>query len=71
MTSSQDGCSQEMRARLSGPMPSLKTPFNRDGSIDFSGLRNLIDFNLAAASIAPYPSTTYDQHTPPVVPNVT
>lgn len=31
-------------------MPSLKTPFNRDGSIDFNGLRNLIDFNLAAGA---------------------
>ena len=39
-----------MRARLSGPMPSLKTPFNRDGSIDFNGLRNLIDCNLAAGA---------------------
>ncbi len=41
-----------MRARLSGPMPSLKTPFNRDGSIDFTGLRNLIDCNLAAGAKA-------------------
>lgn len=41
-----------MRARLSGPMPSLKTPFNRDGSIDFDGLRNLIDCNLAAGAKA-------------------
>lgn len=41
-----------MRARLSGPMPSLKTPFNRDGSVDFTGLRNLIDCNLAAGAKA-------------------
>lgn len=41
-----------MRARLSGPMPSLKTPFRRDGSIDFNGLRNLIDCNLAAGAKA-------------------
>jgi hypothetical protein len=41
-----------MRARLSGPMPSLKTPFNRDGSIDYDGLRNLIDCNLAAGAKA-------------------
>ena len=41
-----------MRARLAGPMPSLKTPFNRDGSVDFNGLRNLIDCNLAAGAQA-------------------
>jgi dihydrodipicolinate synthase/N-acetylneuraminate lyase len=41
-----------MRARLSGPMPSLKTPFNRDGSVDYNGLRNLIDCNLAAGAKA-------------------
>lgn len=33
-------------------MPSLKTPFNRDGSVDFKGLRNLIDCNLAAGAKA-------------------
>ena len=52
MTSSLSGCSPEMRAALSGPMPSLKTPFNQDGSIDFDGLRRLIDVNLAAGAKA-------------------
>ncbi len=52
MTSSPRGAHPELRARLSGPMPSLKTPFNRDGSIDFDGLRNLIDCNLAAGAKA-------------------
>jgi 4-hydroxy-tetrahydrodipicolinate synthase len=41
-----------MRARLSGPLPSLKTPFTLDGAIDFPGLRRLIDFNLAAGAKA-------------------
>ncbi len=41
-----------MRARLTGPLPSIKTPFHRDGRIDFDGLRNLIDFNLAAGAKA-------------------
>lgn len=40
----------ELRERLSGPIPSLKTPFNEDGSIDFNGLRQLIDFNIAAGA---------------------
>ena len=44
------GCPDEMRERLTGPIPSLKTPFNRDGSIDFPGLRRLIDVNLAAGA---------------------
>jgi len=39
-----------MRTRLSGPVPSLKTPFNRDGSIDYNGLRRLIDFNITAGA---------------------
>lgn len=46
MTSSR-GCPAELRARLTGPIPSLKTPFHQDGSVDFKGLRNLIDCNLA------------------------
>jgi len=52
MNATNHGCSDEMRHRLSGPMPSIKTPFNEDGSIDFNGLRNLIDFNLAAGAKA-------------------
>ncbi len=40
----------ELRERMSGPIPSLKTPFNEDGSIDFNGLRKLIDFNIAAGA---------------------
>jgi len=47
-----NGCPDEMRARLSGPMPSLKTPFTRDGDVDYAGLRRLIDFNLAAGARA-------------------
>lgn len=52
MISSPRGAHPDLRARLSGPMPSLKTPFNRDGTIDFDGLRNLIDCNLAAGAKA-------------------
>ena len=39
-----------MRARLTGPIPSLKTPFHQSGDIDYEGLRRLIDFNLAAGA---------------------
>ena len=45
-------CSDEMRARLTGPIPSLKTPFHRDGEIDYYGLRRLIDCNLSAGAKA-------------------
>jgi 4-hydroxy-tetrahydrodipicolinate synthase len=37
---------QEVRVALTGPIASLNTPFNRDGSIDYSGLRDLIDSNI-------------------------
>ena len=40
----------ELRNVLAGPFPSLKTPFNEDGSIDYDGLLNQIEFNLEAGS---------------------
>lgn len=52
MTSKYRGCPEEMRNRLAGPIPSLKLPFNQDGSIDYNGLRRLIDFNIAAGAKA-------------------
>src|SRR4051812_38706673 len=52
MTKPIRSCPAEMRARLSGPMPSLKTPFTRDGDVDYAGLRRLIDFNLSAGANA-------------------
>ena len=42
----------EVRSRLTGPVPSIETPFERDGSIDFDGLRRLVDFDLAAGAKA-------------------
>ncbi|MBL9213888.1 MAG: dihydrodipicolinate synthase family protein [Opitutaceae bacterium] len=47
-----DSRSAELRQRLTGPIPSLKTPFLRDGAVDYAGLRRLIDFNLAAGARA-------------------
>jgi 4-hydroxy-tetrahydrodipicolinate synthase len=38
----------EVRQRLTGPIPSVKTPFNEDGSIDYEGLHNQIEFQLGA-----------------------
>ncbi len=40
----------EFREALTGPIPSLCTPFRKDGSIDFDGLRNVIDFVIAAGA---------------------
>src|SRR3990172_8550984 len=34
----------EVREALTGPDPSLSTPFCRDGSIDVKGVRKFIDF---------------------------
>ena len=36
----------KVRAALTGPIASIRTPFNRDGSIDFNGVRRMIDFNI-------------------------
>jgi 4-hydroxy-tetrahydrodipicolinate synthase len=40
----------EIRERMTGPMPSLTTPFKRDGSIDYDSLARLIEFNLGAGA---------------------
>ena len=39
-----------IREALTGPVASVRTPFNRDGTIDFDGLRNFIDFVIAGGS---------------------
>lgn len=38
----------EIRAALTGPIWSIYTPFLRDGSIDYKGLRQQIDFSIVA-----------------------
>jgi 4-hydroxy-tetrahydrodipicolinate synthase len=43
---------EEVRAALTGPVTSVYMPFCRDGSIDFAGLRNQIDFTIDAGSTA-------------------
>ena len=40
----------EVRAHLMGPISSIRTPFKQDGNVDYDGLRNVIDFDLAAGS---------------------
>ena len=39
-----------VREALTGPIGSIRTPFNRDGSIDFSGVKRMIDFLLEAGA---------------------
>lgn len=41
---------EEVRDALTGPIASLKTPFTRDGAIDYHGLRRVIDTNLEGGS---------------------
>lgn len=41
---------QEIREALTGPNPSLSIPFCQDGSIDYKGLKNEIEFFLQAGS---------------------
>jgi len=40
----------EIRAALTGPSGSIRTPFHRDGRVDFRGLANVIEANLAGGS---------------------
>lgn len=40
----------EIRACLTGPFPSIRMPFNEDGSVDYDSLRHEIDFIIAAGS---------------------
>lgn len=41
---------EEIRAALTGPVASMRTPFNKDGSIDYDSMRNMIDFDISAGS---------------------
>ena len=45
-----DACPQRIRDALTGPCPSIRTPFARDGAIDYDGLRAEIDFVLNAGA---------------------
>ncbi len=40
------------REALTGPIASVRTPFSRDGGVDFDGLRSVIDFDIEAGSKA-------------------
>jgi 4-hydroxy-tetrahydrodipicolinate synthase len=40
----------EAKAALTGPIPTIRTPFLPDGSIDYKGLKNMIDFNIHAGA---------------------
>ncbi len=41
----------EVRAALGGPWPSLRTPFTRDGDIDFEALRRMLDFLIETSQV--------------------
>ena len=45
------GCPPEVRAALSGPWPSLSTPFTRRGEIDFDAIRGHLDFLIEEAKV--------------------
>ena len=35
---------EEIQARLTGPCPTLRPSFNQDSSIDYDGVRDIVDF---------------------------
>ena len=41
---------EEIREALSSPVPSVRLPFNEDGSIDYESLRKMIDFDIDAGA---------------------
>jgi 4-hydroxy-tetrahydrodipicolinate synthase len=44
--------SAEVRARITGPIPSVRTLFRRDGEIDFRAIREHVEFMVEAGSSA-------------------
>jgi len=40
----------EIRSALIGPIPTIRTPFTREGAIDYASLRNMLEFKLAAGA---------------------
>lgn len=41
------GCPQELRHALDSPVPSIRTPFTKDGAVDLDGVRAQVDFAIA------------------------
>ena len=63
-----------VREALTGPVASLKTPFQRDGEIDEKGLKSLIDFSINAGArtvILTYGDSLYSVLTDQEVASVT
>ncbi len=50
MGSKVSKCPQEFRAALTGPCPSVRTPFKINGEIDWDGLQNQLDFVIGAGA---------------------
>ena len=44
--STAGGCPQDVRAALSGPWPTVRTPFTQSGEIDYASLHTMIDFMI-------------------------
>ena len=41
-----DARREEIREALSAPMPSISTPFTREGEVNFEGIRSYVEFVL-------------------------
>lgn len=44
------GLTDELRAALSSPIPSLRTPFTVAGEVDWDGVRSQVDFDIAGGA---------------------
>ncbi len=50
MGQKNEKCPAELREALTGPCPSVRTPFDRGGQIDWPGLRRQIDYVISAGA---------------------
>ena len=44
-------CPAELREALDSPVPSIRTPFTRDGKVDLDGVRAQVAFAIAGGAI--------------------
>ena len=42
--------SDEVKTALTGPIPTIRTPYLQDGNIDYKGLHNMIDFTITTGA---------------------
>ncbi|MEI6420989.1 MAG: dihydrodipicolinate synthase family protein [Lentisphaerota bacterium] len=52
----------DVRAALTGPIPTIRTPYLENGEIDYRGLKNMIDFDIQVGGAKSIVLTVGDSH---------